>query len=190
MDKRTKNLENSIIGEWTVLSYAGIIKNNAHWHCRCSCGFEKPVKAQYLIGGNSRKCMKCAVTKRKIIEETIPDFYWRVILRNASKRSIPVTITKDFAYNLLVKQNYICNISGLPIYMAKCGAEYLEGKTTASLDRIDSSKFYEEDNVQWLHKDINMMKHVFTKEYFLSLCAAVVSHHDDQRFRGRVLPYT
>ena len=29
---------------------------------------------------------------------------------------------------------------------------------TASLDRIDSSKGYTEDNIQWVHKDVNQMK--------------------------------
>ena len=36
-----------------------------------------------------------------------------------------------------------------------------------SLDRIDSSKGYEENNVQWVHKDINLMKNKYDNKYFI-----------------------
>ena len=48
---------------------------------------------------------------------------------------------------------------------------------TASIDRIDSNKGYIEDNVVWVHKDINIMKNKFSKEYFLMLCKKIVENH-------------
>ena len=48
---------------------------------------------------------------------------------------------------------------------------------TASLDRIDSSKGYTKNNVQWLHKDINIMKRDFPEEKFLFLCKQIVKNH-------------
>jgi hypothetical protein len=173
MDKRTKNLEGQVIGQWTVLGYAGIIKNNSYWRCKCLCGVEKNVKAQYLIGGTSNKCQTCAIPKRKNVTDTIPNHYWRYVISNANKRNIQVLVSVEECYQLLQKQNYKCALSGLDLYMSKSASEHLEGKTTASLDRIDSSKPYEQDNIQWLHKDINMMKHIFTQEYFISLCKSV-----------------
>lgn len=184
MDPRTKNLEGQTFGQWTVLSYAGMIKQNAHWYCRCTCGFEKPVKAQYLLGGVSRKCQTCAIPKRANITGEIPYFYWRHVIGNAKKRDIQIEVTKEKCYDILVSQDFKCAISGLPIEIAKSSADHNEGKTTASLDRIDSYKPYELGNVQWVHKDINMMKHIFSLEYFINLCQAVVNHlpsyHDDQ----------
>ena len=44
---------------------------------------------------------------------------------------------------------------------------------TASLDRIDSSKPYTEENTQWVHKNVNMMKNKYRQEYFISMCRAV-----------------
>lgn len=184
MDPRTKDLTGKTIGQWTVISYAGIIKNNSYWNCICSCGFEKQVKAQYLLNGTSTKCQTCAIPKRKDITGTIPEFYWRIIKKNAIKRNIEIFVSKEECFALLETQNYKCAISGLDIYMSKNGAEYLEGRTTASLDRIDSSKSYEINNIQWVHKDVNMMKHSFPQEYFIKLCQSIVSHHlsyhDDQ----------
>jgi hypothetical protein len=181
MDKRTKNLEGKVIGQWTVLRYEGIIKGNAHWYCRCSCGFEKAVKAQYLIGGKSSKCQTCAIPKRKNIVGTIPNHYWRYIISNANKRDIQILITAEECYNLLQDQEFKCTLSGLELYMSKNASEHLEGKTTASLDRIDSSKPYEKGNVQWLHKDVNMMKHIFTQEHFIELCKKVAFQSSSSR---------
>lgn len=48
--------------------------------------------------------------------------------------------------------------------------------TTASLDRIDSSSGYGLENIQWLHKDINIMKNVHSQDYFLSLCKKVAAN--------------
>jgi len=47
---------------------------------------------------------------------------------------------------------------------------------TASLDRIDNEKGYVEGNVQWVHKDINNMKHTYPNDYFVNLCQQVALH--------------
>jgi len=44
---------------------------------------------------------------------------------------------------------------------------------TASLDRIDSTKNYTIDNIQWVHKDVNKMKMDFSQEYFIEMCRLV-----------------
>jgi hypothetical protein len=44
---------------------------------------------------------------------------------------------------------------------------------TASLDRIDSSKGYFKGNVQWIHKDLNVMKMDLTEEKFIDYCKLV-----------------
>ena len=48
-------------------------------------------------------------------------------------------------------------------------------KTTASLDRIDSKKAYTVDNIQWVHKDINMLKNKYDQEYFIHMCTLVAN---------------
>ena len=50
--------------------------------------------------------------------------------------------------------------------------------TTASLDRIDSSKGYTKDNIQWIHKDIQRMKTNFDNEYFIEICKKVSEWHN------------
>ena len=63
----------------------------------------------------------------------------------------------------------------MPIVFANSIEEHKNGYTTASLDRIDSSKGYTKSNIQWVHKDINKMKSDFSMLRFLELCYAVLN---------------
>lgn len=70
-------------------------------------------------------------------------------------------------------QNYndICCMTGLRISL-----EYKE--QTASLDRIDNSKGYEVGNIQWVHKDINMMRGPLPIDKFVELCKLISVNAD------------
>jgi hypothetical protein len=47
---------------------------------------------------------------------------------------------------------------------------------TASLDRIDSSKGYIEGNLQWVHKNINMLKGNMLDNTFIEWCHKISKH--------------
>jgi len=53
--------------------------------------------------------------------------------------------------------------------------------TTASLDRIDSTKSYHKDNIQWVHKRVNRMKMNYTMEEFVDWCKKVAHHFRKNR---------
>jgi hypothetical protein len=91
--------------------------------------------------------------------------YWAGVLRGAKSRGIVCHLSIEEAWRIFLEQNKRCNLSGLPI-----GFSRKRGETTASLDRIDSSSGYELGNVQWIHKDINLMKMHLNQKYFLNLC--------------------
>lgn len=46
-------------------------------------------------------------------------------------------------------------------------------ETTASLDRIVSTKGYVEGNVQWVCKMVNIMKNVYDQEDFINMCKKI-----------------
>ncbi len=48
---------------------------------------------------------------------------------------------------------------------------------TASLDRIDSSRGYTLDNIQWVHKDLNKMKTNYPNDYFIKMCKYVANNN-------------
>lgn len=46
-----------------------------------------------------------------------------------------------------------------------------------SVDRIDSNKGYEPDNIQLVDKRINMMKQSLSNDEFIELCCKVAEQH-------------
>lgn len=72
------------------------------------------------------------------------------------------------------KQNFKCALTGLPIIIV--GGKNNTKQTTASPDRIDSTKEYELNNIQYVHKIINYMKMDLSQEDFIQFCKLVVEH--------------
>ncbi len=97
--------------------------------------------------------------------------YWKGVLGGAKQRNIIVSISKEFAYNLFLEQNGKCAISGVDIILL-----WDTGHRTASLDRINSLGHYTEDNVQWVHRDINLMKMAMTDEELIKWCHIISSY--------------
>lgn len=102
--------------------------------------------------------------------------YWDHILRGAKNRSYIVTVTIEDAWDLFLKQNRKCALSGLSLTFGVLKEE----EKTASLDRIDSKDGYTLENVQWVHKDINRMKQHFNESRFINLCKIVANHKRDK----------
>lgn len=104
----------------------------------------------------------------------MPGSYWTSIKSNADRRGISTAgFTIDDAWEKFVEQDGRCAFTGIPlIFESKCNRP--DG--TASLDRIDSSKGYTKDNVQWVHKDINYIKRDLSDADFIALCKKVAAH--------------
>lgn len=96
--------------------------------------------------------------------ENISGSYFASIRCGAKYRNLPFLITIKQIWDIYKEQNGKCNLTGLPIYFSD---------KTASLDRIDSSKGYIKENVQWVHQDINYMKQDFTEEKFITYCKLI-----------------
>jgi len=67
-----------------------------------------------------------------------------------------------------------CALTGEALVFPKNCRDYTGN---ASLDRIDSSLPYQVGNVQWVLKDINLMKRNFDQERFVKQCLKVAAHH-------------
>lgn len=121
-----------------------------------SCGCLKG----YRIKGKDRKNYKG--------HEGITGSIWGRIKQGAIKRGLDFTITIIEAWTLFEQQEGKCALTGLPIAIG-------EGRFmgTASLDRKDSSRGYLLDNIQWVHRNVNIIKHSCSQEYFITLCRKI-----------------
>ena len=91
---------------------------------------------------------------------------------NAKTRDLVFSVSVEYIWDLFLKQNRFCSLSGLKLQF-KTKTQAIQ---TASLDRIDSSLGYIEGNLQWVHKDINRMKTNLNEEYFVQMCLLIAEH--------------
>lgn len=73
----------------------------------------------------------------------------------AKSRNLDFNISIQQFWELFLKQGRRCAFTGIELLFSK---KYASPETTASSDRIDSSKGYIEGNTQWIHKELNVMK--------------------------------
>jgi hypothetical protein len=177
-------------GDWTVLERLEDHGGSTTWLCRCKCDRTFSVPASSLRAGTSTCCKLCAQKKHCREDhpgwkghEGISGTIWNYIKQSARKRSIEFNISIEFIWDLFLKQNKKCALSGTDIILAETNSKHMHGLTTASLDRIDSAKGYVEGNVQWVHKDINRMKTNFGQDRFLELCMRVTNQLINQECR-------
>ena len=97
------------------------------------------------------------------------------IKNQAKKRGYEFNITIEDLAELLRKQEYKCKYTGLSIASGNTS-----GGKTASLDRIDSYKGYTIDNIQWLHKDINIIKYNLSEPLFFSIVSRIATGYMDE----------
>lgn len=182
---REIDLKGKVFGELTVTRLAGGSRGGSRlWDCQCSCGNITAVSTRHLNRKNNN-VKSCGCLLRKYGSEhkdwkgagDISGNWWSShVTRENSQTArvrVPVTITIEQAWELFLKQDSKCALSGLPI---KFGAQ--QQNNTASLDRIDSTKGYELGNIQWVHKHINFMKRTYSQEYFIDMCKNVARKHE------------
>jgi len=175
--------------------------NKVKFHVKCSCNKTQFVSAYFLESGRQNCCKECSSrnayntskinNKRlgfiKLNHEGIGNFtktaFW-YIKNCAKKRNIywDKEITIEYLWNLLEKQNFKCFYTKLPIKLTeerkKNNVNF--SKMTASLDRIDSKKGYTKDNIQWVHKTINLMKNNLLEKDFKNFCKLVYLNDNQQ----------
>jgi hypothetical protein len=158
------------IADWTVVKY---LRGTNLIRVRCICGTLAEIQRANLFSGASTRCSACYHSS---CERTPESRMWKQILGSAAKRNLSVQVTKEYVFKLLTDQNHRCALSGLPITIASTSAEHYRRGTTASLDRIDSFRGYEDGNLQWIHKDLNRMKSSHSDEYFIKMCRHVAEY--------------
>ncbi len=147
-----------------------------NWRCRCECGGVVIVRSASLISHNTRSCGCGPAKNRKRMTGVISRTLFGCIQRAAKVRNLLFNITPEYLNDIFVRQNGRCALSGLQLDILGTRRNK-HTQYTASLDRIDSSVGYIEGNVQWVHKDINMMKQSFSQESFIQLCCRVAQEY-------------
>lgn len=154
------------------------------WLCECECGNKVTrtgtsiTRSKYSSCGCFSRCGKDNPNWEGVGEISAAWFH-NVVVRAASGRKSRSGITKkldidiQYVWDLFLKQERKCALSGLELTFPEKGTNEAHKKATASLDRIDSTKGYIKNNVQWVHKHVNIMKNTFDEGYFVKLCTEI-----------------
>jgi hypothetical protein len=177
---RRRNLKGMKFGHLLVLDVGPTLKcGNTTWICREEeTGIEKPVLSKHLIKGTT-KSFSFAASKGKDHHQwtgfgKISGNYWNTLKRHALSRKFEFSISIEYAWELYIKQNMKCALSGFDIYFGETN----NCPYTASLDRIDSLKGYTESNIQWVHGKVNIMKNKFPQDEFINFCKAITDNQN------------
>lgn len=187
-----KDLSGQQIGEYFIICRAPTTKGGTtRFWTECSCGSIEQKCSTHLIRRTSTMCHQCAMDK--VSKESfkgvgeISHAYWRELKRGAagekskrkSREARAFDVTIEEAWDLFLKQDRKCALSGVPLRFITIGRSNKQRmkEQTASLDRIDSTKDYTIDNVQWVHKDVNRMKNVYDQTYFIEMCKYIAKNN-------------
>lgn len=174
-----KDLGGFQFGEWYVVPNTRETDSGSKYAtflCRCSCGTERRVQRSSLLQGKSKSCrghfkgpVRSKSPKWRGEGEISGEFYGK-IKHNAKTRKIEFSVSLSYLWNLFLKQDRKCALSGQTLEFP---SQAFVGDGTASLDRKDSSMGYIEGNVQWVHKYVNLAKRSLSDEEFINLCRKV-----------------
>lgn len=82
------------------------------------------------------------------------------------------SVTLEELWNLFLKQDKRCALTNVELTFTSNYRDYKKLQT-ASLDRINSDKGYIINNIQWVHKTINILKRDVDQDKFIEMCKQV-----------------
>lgn len=192
---RIKDIVGKRYGRLTVKSFSHISETSkaSYWNCACDCGNESQVQYTNLKTTKSCGCLSIEAGKKwgKINGEkcykggkylTATEF--SSYKTGAKIRNLEFSISIEDVEKVYKQQNFKCKLSGRYLVFntrISTGDESKRGQNKiirgdASIDRIDSSKGYTVDNIQIIHKDINVAKQAKSDEDFIKMCCEVADH--------------
>jgi hypothetical protein len=156
-------------------------------------GKMKPVsefyKSKAYKDGLQVYCNICSCHNGKVCASTYDGFMTKLfntLKNNCLNRAkdLAINITIDNIKDQFTKQKGLCALTGKTLtysYMkenAHQGNCQLKYRWNISVDRIDSSKGYDKDNIQLVGAIINRMKTDLNDQKFIELCQSVTKYHD------------
>jgi len=156
---------------------------NVLWKVRCHvCGGNKTIPKQQLFRYKSCGCISKDLQSKSLRTSLnrggcgeIFATHWNVIKKNALSRNLKFEVSVKTAWDLFLNQNRQCALTGVQLqFSTRCWSR----DATASLDRINSDLGYVAGNLQWVHKNINMMKQQYSTQLFFDWCKKVCLHNN------------
>jgi hypothetical protein len=177
INSRVLDLSGQSYGLLKVIKFVGIGKDHyAKWLCECACGRSSIIRGISLKRGDTKSCgckwhPKGKESKLWKGYGDISGLVWRNIKQSAKDRKIKFDLDIVYCWNLFIKQDRKCALSGVLLKFSDKKDNYSD--TTASLDRINSLDGYTKNNIQWVHKTVNQIKWELSNEELKYWCKLI-----------------
>lgn len=99
-------------------------------------------------------------------------------ISDAKQRKGKVEVTPDEAYEVFLKQDRKCALTGVLLSLEK------DHPLCLSLDQIEPGKGYTVDNIQWLAWCVNRAKGDLSLDQFYEMCEVVVKQKEQRLSKG------
>jgi hypothetical protein len=152
-------------------------KNHKLWSVTCvHCGDTFEAQAQHVVN-SKHGCKECKGSQMSASNsihwkggQYVPAFFVTKIKNACVRRSrtINFDLSLDYLDDLWLSQQGRCAYTNEKLWF---GRSKVSG--SASLDRIDPALGYVEGNVQFVHKDVNIMKWDLSDDRFLEICEKI-----------------
>lgn len=163
-------------------------KQRRMFKTQCDCGRIDIKRKDWVISGRTTSCKSCA-SKRTAKNYPPPinrkgccglsGTHFLNMKNGAKVREMEFNLTPEFLWELYQQQNGLCALTHLPITLVNSIKNHNVDWdiVTASVDRIDSSRGYTEDNVWWVHKRVNRLKNDYSMQELLYWCDLILKTH-------------
>jgi hypothetical protein len=177
------DMTNKKYGKLTVLKLACKKSRYNKWLCKCDCGKLCEIRSGQLLNNINISCgcnnqsyntITTIGNNKQSGYHDIPNWFWIRLQRNAYLRNIIFdnNITPKILEDIYIKQNKKCVLSGLDIHFPN---SYTDIVDIISVDRIDAKLGYSLNNIQLVHKNINLIKQTMSNDDFYNLCILVTN---------------
>lgn len=175
-----ENFINTEINNWKVLSFAYKRANNPYWTCKCRCGNICTIRAYDIVLKRTKQCNECRINDLNYIRSITwegGNFLHMSLLNRAKShalfREIEFSVSMEQLESQWIKQNGKCIYTNVSLTFPKNSKDL---DFNCSLDRKDSNGSYDVNNIQWVLKEVNVMKNQYTEERFLEICEMITKH--------------
>lgn len=180
---------------WCILEKL-TYKQRRQFKVMCQCGYVGIRRIDHVLSGRTKECKSCSAkrtsTKSKPpVNKTgygmLSGTMWCSIKAGAKRRGIDFALSPEYVWKLFEMQKGVCALSGVQIYLSRSikNNNVDWSRTTASLDRIDSSVGYVVGNVQWVHKTVNYIKRDLHDRDFIEWCHLIHANHEPSLANGK-----
>lgn len=159
----------------------GVFKRDGRWIRPCpKCGVEvSHARKNYCVNAHliEQLCKRCSNINNNNnpmgLVGPVRQSWYNAFKTSAITRGYNWCLTIEQVGELWASQGGRCALTGWDIKWASHGHAPNGPETTASIDRIDSDGDYTLDNIQLVHKWVNMAKGTMSQDDFIAMCRAV-----------------